>query len=402
MPRLENKEILGRLLKSTIGVIGRRTSEAYANVIVNNVLKDLAKKHEFLKYIEIRGTQFGEIVDIVDIKADIENVELKKVGEAAREFIETVTQLMGKNAGYYFLKEIKEDLPSDYEKTIKEIGIDFDFLQLKFITEIKQNFKFHIQNADALNHVVSTLFDILDREIGRDAAFKTLSEFVSRLSTEYVVLKYVKINDVRAIRGVDAVNVNKDVDLVNPDNVGTAVQKLIQELNIHLGESDRFSLIEKLKNDLNEDYIFKLREMGVDLDVIQLKQTLVVKHVLKALVDLLSEYSTESYAILMVNNVLGKFEDKFEYMKNIKIDGIHFSEGLDAVIVPMEIESVRESDLGRGIQKIIESLVQSLGESAGRHFVEKFRERLSKAYVLRIEEMGVNLHLIELKRNVTW
>jgi len=402
MPQLENKEILGRLLKSTIGVIGRRTSEAYANVIIGNVLRDLSKKHEFLKYIEIRGAQSGEIIDIVDIKVDIENVELKKVGDAAREFIETVTQMMGKNAGYYFLREIKEDLPSDYEKTIKEVGVDFDFLQLKFITDIKQNFKFQIENADALNHVMSTLFDILDREIGRDAAFKTLSEFVSRLSTKYEILKYVKINDVRAIRGVDVVNINKDVNLVNPNKVGAAVQKLIQELNTQLGESDRFSLIEKLKNDLNDDYIFKLREIGVDLDVIQLKQTLVVKHVFKALVDILSEYSTESYAILMVNNALGKFGDTFEYMKYIRIDGIHFSEGLDAVIVPTDIESVGGSDLGRGLQKIIESFVQSLGENAGRYFVEKFRERLGKAYVLRIEEMGVNLHLIELKRNLMW
>jgi Tat protein secretion system quality control protein TatD with DNase activity len=402
MPQLDNKEILGRLLKSTIGVIGRRTSEAYANIIIGNVLKDLTKKHEFLKYVEIHGALSGEIIDIVDIKADIENIDSKIVGNVAREFIETIARIMGKNAGYYFLREIKQDLPSDYEQSIKEIGIDFDYLQLKFITEIKQNFRFQIENADALNHVMTTLFDILDVELGRDAAFRTLNEFVIRLSTQYEVLRYAKINDVRAIRGIDVVSINKDVNLVDQNKVGAGIQKIIQELNIHLGETERFSLIEKLKSDLNEDYIFKLGEMGVDLDVIQLKQTLVVKHVFKALVDILSEYSTQSYAIIMVNSLLDKFQDEFEYMKHLKIDGIHFSEGLDAVIVPIDIEHVRGSDLGRGIQKIIESLVESLGENAGRYFVEKFRARLGKAYVFRMEEVGVNLHLIELKRNMLW
>jgi len=50
----------------------------------------------------------------------------------------------------------------------------------------------------------------------------------------------------------------------------------------------------------------------------------------------------------------------------------------------------------------VEDLTISLGEEAGENFIEIFKKRLGKAYVLRIEEMGVNLHMIELKRNLTW
>ena len=45
MPQLENKDILGIILRSTIGVIGRRTSEAYANIIISNALKELEEKY---------------------------------------------------------------------------------------------------------------------------------------------------------------------------------------------------------------------------------------------------------------------------------------------------------------------------------------------------------------------
>jgi hypothetical protein len=402
MPQLENKDILGLILRSTIGVIGRRTSEAYANIIISNALKELEEKYSFLQYVEVRGTQYNEMFDAIDIKQDINNFETKEVGEAAKFFIKKITRELGKNTGYYFLREIKEDIPYDYEQFMKEIGVDFDFLQLEFITEIKSNFKFQIENSDILRFTFKTLFDILDGEIGRDSAFKNLSEYTLRLSTKYEILKYVKINDVRAIQDIDVVNVDKAIDSVKTSIVGTAIQKMVQELNFTFIEQENFSIIEKLKNQLNADYIFKLGEMGVDLNVIQLKQSLIVKHVLKSLVDVLNETSTQSYAILMVNNMLKKHADRFEYLKLIDIDGTRFSEGVDAIIVPNEIENVRESELGRGLQKVIETLIKSLGEEAGRNFVEKFRRRLGKAYILRVENIGVNLHMMELRQNLIW
>lgn len=402
MPQFENKEILGRILRSTIGVISRRTSEAYANVIIGNALRELAEKHSFLRHVEIQGTQYTEMFDVVTIASDLNHVEPKEIGRVAKEFLEKITKSMGKNAGYYFIKEIKEDLPYDYEKTIKELGIDLDLLQLEFITEIKQSFKSQLKNSDTLKHSIKTLFDILDREIGRDYAFTTINEIIKRFSTEYDLLKYVKLNDIRSIQNVDLVSVIPDIDEIEPTDVGTAIQKIVQEVNYLLGEQGGFTFIEKLRNNLNEDYVFKLGEMGVNINVLQLSQVLVVQHVLKALIDVLSELSTQSYAILTIDNVIKKLGDKYEFLKYVKIDNMRYSEGVDAVSVPSDIDTVRPSEVGRGIQKTVEDIAMSLGEEAGQHFIEKFKKRLGKAYVLRIEEMGVNLHMIALKHNLTW
>jgi len=142
--------------------------------------------------------------------------------------------------------------------------------------------------------------------------------------------------------------------------------------------------------------------MGVNINVLQLSQVLVVQHVLKALIDVLSELSTQSYAILTIDNVIKKLGDKYEFLKYVKIDSTRYSEGADAVSVPSDIDTVRPSKVGRGIQKTVEDIAMSLGEEAGQHFIEKFKKRLGKAYVLRIEEMGVNLHMIALKQNLTW
>jgi hypothetical protein len=402
MPRFENEEILGCILKSIIDVISRRTSEAYANVVIGNAIRELSEKHSFLRYVEIKDTRHTELFEAVTIASDLNRVEPQKIGKATIEFLEKIIISMGKNAGYYFIKEIKEDLPNDYEKTIKELGIDLDILQLEFITEIKQSLKSQIRNSDILKHSIKTLFDILDREIGRDYAFSTISEVVERFRTKYSLLEYVTINDIRSIQNVDLVSVMPNIDELEPTNVGTAIQKIIQEINYLLGEQGGFTFIEKFRNNFNEDYISKLGEMGVNINVLQLSQVLVVQHVLKALINVLSELSVQSYAVLTIDNVTKKLGDKYEFLKYIKIDSMRYSEGIDAISILPEIDIVRPSEVGRGIQKIVEETIISLGEEAGQHFIEKFKKRLGKAYVLRIEEMGVNLHMINLRRNLAW
>lgn len=402
MPQFENIAILGRILRTTIDVISRRTSDAYANVIIGNAIKDLAKKYNFLDYVKIQGTQYTEVFDVIDIGTEINNVDLKEIGKAANEFLENIIGSMGKNAGYYFLKEIKENMPSEYGAIIKEIGVDLDFLQLKFLAELKQFSRLQIKNSEMLRNFTKILFDILDKDYGRTAAFITLNELVGRLGTEYETLRYVQINDIRSVQGVDIVTINSDVDKADSSEVGAAIQRIVQELNNYYADKGGFNLIEKLKNQLSSDYIFQLEMIGINLEVIQLKKELVIKHVIIALIDALSRSSNPSSSIMVVNDVIKKFQERFEFLNKIKIDSEQFSKGNDGVVVSPEIEDVNSSELGRGIQKVVEDLTISLGEEAGENFIEIFKKRLGKAYVLRIEEMGVNLHMMELKRNLIW
>ncbi len=402
MPQLENKDILGRILRSTINVIGRRTSESYANLFITKALKELSEKYGFFKFIEIKGIQYSETIEIVNIDSDVNNVETKEIGKATNDLMVIITKNMGKSAGYYFIREIKETLPFDYELAIKQIGVDLDLIQLQFVTEIKEKFKFQIENYDILSYSFKALFHILDREFDKDIAILTLTDLVRRLKTQYQVLNKVEIYDIRSVQGVDPVTVKKEVNSEDAHKVGEAIQKCFQELNKYFNEKSDISLINELKEYLNADYLFKLEEMGISLDILQLSQVLVFKNILKALVDIINETTSQNYAILLVNNVLRKFEDRYEYLEHIKIDGSRYSDSVDAIIIPEELNSIRPSELGRGIRRIMEDIINSLGEDAGSQFVKKFKKRVGKAHLLRIEEIGVNLHLIELKQNLRW
>lgn len=403
MPHLENDKILDCILKSIIGVISRRTSETYAAMTVISALKALKDKHRFLQYIEIKGTQYTEFFKIVNIQPEINDIEPVNIGKAGKEFIQKITQTMGKNAGYYFLKEIKEELPDNYEIYLKELGIDLDFLQLEFITQIRQSSAKDINNYDVIKYVFTFLFETLEREFGQDVTYKFYNELINRLNTKFPVFKYVKINDVRSIQGIDLFTISQDINDLASDNVGSAIQRFIQEINNYYGEKKvGSSIVDKLKNNIDSNFLNKLDEIGVNLDVIELKISLVVKHVLKAILNILKQSSDQKYAILIINNILKKFESKYEFLKFVNIDSVNQSEEGDEIVILPDIESTRPSEIGRGLQKVIENLLSSLGDAAGQHFVERFKKELGKAYVLRIEEMGVNLHMIELKKDLIW
>jgi hypothetical protein len=399
---IQNKELFGKILRSAIGVISRRTSDAYANVIIRNAIRTLSNKYVFLNYVKILGVSPREVFDIVEINDEINSVDVKEIGKASKEFIQLIIKVMGKNAGYYFIREIKEDLPYDYENTIKKLGLDLDFLQLEFITDIKQNPKYKVPNSEAVKHIFTVLFEILDSDFGRDFAFKNLHDTVLRLTTGHDSFRYVKINDTRSIQNIDIVTVTNEIDSLDSSDVGSAIQKAIQEINNSLDGKGGFNFVEKLKNKINPDYSLKLREMGVDLSVIKLRQELLVKQVIRVLVEILSESSTPSYAVMLLNSTLKNYEVKFDFFKNIKIDGIKFSQGVDGIDISSDIDSVRPSELGRSLQRVIEQISVALGDEAGRYFVDKFKRKIGQAYLLRMEEIGVNLHMIELRRNLAF
>ena len=400
MPQVENKEIVGRLLKSIIGVISRRTSDSYAFMIVKNSIDQLSEKYDFLSFINIVKNEYKESYDVVEIDDKINDLDFCIVGKATKEFVQKITNSMGKNAGYYFIREIKEDLPYDYEQRIKEAGLDLDYLQLDYITKVKQKMEHEILNSEILKYIITLIYETLERDSGRRFAYETLNELIKRLSTKHQVLNFIKVNDVSSIQDIDIVTIKKEVDEIDSSIVGEGIQKVIQDLNNQFNQKGDLNFIKKIKDHLGADYSFKLSEIGVDFNIIRLRKDLVIKHVIKSLVEILSDSSTQSYAILMVNNVIKSLKIRFGFFDYVTIDALNFSENGNGIRISSDINSIRTSELGRGIQRLIEEISVAMGEDPGMDFIDRFKRRIGKAYLLRVEEFGVNLHMIELRQNM--
>jgi len=407
MPQLEinNEQILSSILKSTIGVISRRTTDAYATVAVGNAVRDLRLKYASFNFVEVKYAgliQHKDFINPVEIDPEINNAKIEEIANATNELIKTISNAIGKEAGYFFIREIKENLPHQYNAILRELGINLETLQIDYIINRRNSFKITIKNSDVLRYILKIMFEILEQEESRNYAYETIVELTTRLNTKYRILHYVQINNISIMKDSDLINIKNEVDAIDPLKVGYTIQKIVQEINRDLSQKGCFSFINKIKDRLNNDYIHKFEEMGVNFDVVSLNQVLVVKHVFNALIEVLSESSSTDYAKLIVASQINKYKKIFDFLKLIDITSEKSSENFDSIKVSLKIDSKSPSDIGRGVQRILQNIVTELGEVAGEHFIDRFKSCLGKAYVLRIEEMGVNLHIIDLRQNLNW
>jgi len=102
---------------------------------------------------------------------------------------------------------------------------------------------------------------------------------------------------------------------------------------------------------------------------------------------------------LAIDTVLKKVDAKFNFLKYVKIDSTRYSDGINAISIMANIDDVNSLDMGRAIQKLLEEIIKTLGDAGGQYFIDEFKNSLEKCYLVQIEEMGVNLHIVQLRQN---
>ncbi len=399
MHNITTEYLIGPMLRSVIDVVSRRTSGGYASVIVGNVIKQLQSKYPFLQHVQVKSMQFVESVDAISFSDEIKEMDTTQTVLVLKDLIHTITAVMGKQAGYFLIREIKERLPYEYEQIIKELGVDLEMMQLQYLAERRKSFQLDINNADILRYVFKSLFDVIDTSVGRNFAISTLTRLVEQYQSMYTLFEYVTINDIRNIQGVDVVSIRSAVEAFDQVELGEPLQVLIQDVNTEVKEKGEYAFVDKLKKQLTIEYVYILEQLGVDFHGTTVRHDLILKNVLMALIDVLHEATSQSYAVLFIDHLLKKVDERYGYMRYIKIDSSRYSDGIDAVSVPSTVESITPTELARAIQKLVEQVTMSLGDDASKDFIGRFKHRLGAAYLAKIEQMGVNLHMIQLKQN---
>jgi len=135
-------------LKSIVDVIGGRSSEDYALVMIGNTIKKLQEKYDFLRFLQTKNTRYSEIENIVNIDSSINQIDSEDLGKAMQEIVGMVVTAMGKNAGFFFVKEIKNKIGPNYGIALRNMGVDLDFMQFSFEVDKKQTRTLTIENSD--------------------------------------------------------------------------------------------------------------------------------------------------------------------------------------------------------------------------------------------------------------
>ncbi len=396
---LEKSDVINRLLQSIVKVISRRSSEDYALVMVGNTIKKLQDKYDFLNYIDIKATRYSEIENIVTIDSSINTVEPEEIGKAIQEIVGIIVTAMGKNAGFFFIKEVKNKIGPNYGLIIRDMGVDFDFMQFSFEVDKKQTRKLTIENSDVFRRVLKTLIILIEKENGKSNAISIINKIIQEYSIKYDFMKNVTIINIRYTLGANEINVGQEIDKLEPTHIGKAIEDIIVGVHRSLEDRGKPLPIDEFKRQLTSDYRTKLEEMGVNLKKKQFGHSLVYKNVINALITVLSQASTQRYAVFALNSFLKKIDTNYDFLKHIKIIPVESNE-LCNVSIMINLDEISETDIRRSIQKLLEEIIDSLGEDMGKRFINEFKNCLEKSCLSQIEEMGVNLHMLQLRQEL--
>jgi len=128
-----------------------------------------------------------------------------------------------------------------------------------------------IQNSKIVEKVLTTLLRIVKRKTTEGYAVSVMDSLIKKLEANYDFLKHVEIKDTRFSESDDPVTVMSDVDSIPPSEVGKAIQSIISTMNESLSKDVGHFFIKELSQNIGDEYDSVMKDMGVDLNLMQLE-----------------------------------------------------------------------------------------------------------------------------------
>ena len=394
---LEPADVTRQFLQTVIRIIGRKTSEEYAAVTIRNLLAALQQRYPFIRDMEIRDTRFLELESSVTVRDSLNTIDPKEIGQALKDLVKSVMKSLGKTAGYFFLREIREKIGVDYEDVlVKSMDVDLTLLQSTYIVEKKTLNLLEIEKADLVRRVLKTMVELVEKQTSKTFALAFMAHRVHTLQQRYPSLGFVSINDIRYTLGTDEVIVQQEMNTVDNQELKLAIESILNDTDKALIDLGRTPIAGDLRTHLTMEYLTKLEEYGIQIVAYTIGYDAMFKQVIKVLIDVISQASTEAYAIYVVNLFLRKTDTFYEFLKQVRVNPAAEENQVYQISMMNNIDAISETDARRALQQLLEEIVDSLGEKPGDQFIQEFKNRLEKKYLSKIEDIGVNLHMIEL------
>jgi len=132
----------------------------------------------------------------------------------------------------------------------------------------------------------------------------------------------------------------------------------------------------------------------------ELEKSDILKNLLDNLINISGRKTTRGHAIYTLERVVRKLEDKYDFLKNVKIKDTRYIEDDDTVSVMSDVNVVDSFEMSRAIQDIVTTMDDQLGEDAGHFFIKELKGNLDDDSISFMDEMGVDFSVLQLEREV--
>ena len=132
MPSPEKSDVMKNVLKTLISISSRKTDLPYAVMAIEDLIKRLEVKYQFLKLVQINNDVYSEETnEFISVMSDINTVPSTELGQALHAIIDSMNRQLGDDAGHFFIKEIRNKLSDEYLSVMKGMGVDLGMMQLE-------------------------------------------------------------------------------------------------------------------------------------------------------------------------------------------------------------------------------------------------------------------------------
>jgi hypothetical protein len=133
-----------------------------------------------------------------------------------------------------------------------------------------------LKKSEIMKNVLRTLISISSRKTDLPYTIITMEDLIRRLETQYRFLKHIQINDdFYNEQSGDMISVMSDINTIPPNELGKALHSIIDSMNRSLGENAGHFFIKEIRNTLSDEYLTVMRDMGVDLGLMQLESEII-------------------------------------------------------------------------------------------------------------------------------
>ena len=142
---IENSEAMRNVLNTLLKISRRKDTDIDIVSTMDSLVKKLEGKYSFLKHIEIKDTRFLEGIDSITVMTDLDSVPQTEIGKAIHEIIYSMTESLGKDAGFYFIKEVGHRIREDCYTTIRDdMGVNLSLMQMEWdVTRMERRLADH-------------------------------------------------------------------------------------------------------------------------------------------------------------------------------------------------------------------------------------------------------------------
>lgn len=131
MDGLSNSLLIKLTLEALYTVAGRRTSLQFADETVGATIRTLEGKYDFLKYVKVNKTTMTDKNFDVVVSPEVNSFPVEMVGKAIESIIRMVYTDLNKEAGLYFITELKEFAGKKVVGAISNCNVDLDQVQVE-------------------------------------------------------------------------------------------------------------------------------------------------------------------------------------------------------------------------------------------------------------------------------